>query len=183
MIGEQTIRQVEAEARYFKQTAPRPNIDILLRTAQQHHVQLSMMADTKASILITVSSIVLTISLSRSADPLLRPALLTLAFSCLVSLVLAIIAVLPGFAKHKGKRNLLFFGHFAHMDEDEYMRAMEQVLSTDEKVYEAEVRDLYSLGVYLFRKKYRFLRYAYVALLIGFILATAVELYVVLNWA
>jgi hypothetical protein len=182
MIGEETIRQVESEPKYFKQVAHRPNIDVMLRTAQQHHVQLSTMADTKASILITVSSIVLTISLSRSAEPHLRPALLTLAFSCLVSLVLAIVAVLPGFSKHKGSRNLLFFGHFAHMEEDEFMHAMEQVLASDEKIYEAEVRDLFSLGSYLYKKKYRFLRYAYVALLTGFILATLVEVYVVANW-
>ena len=182
MIGEETIRQVEAEPRFFKHMTQRANIDAMLRTAQQHHVQLSTMADTKASILITVSSIVLTIALSRAAEPHLRPALLTLAFSCLVSLVLAIIAVLPGFGKHKGTRNLLFFGHFAHMNEDEYMRAMEQILATDEKIYETEIRDLYSLGVYLYKKKYRFLRYAYVALLTGFILATGVEMYVVVNW-
>ena len=34
--------------------------DALLRTTQQHHVALSTMADTKANIIITVSSIVLT---------------------------------------------------------------------------------------------------------------------------
>lgn len=157
--------------------APRSSVDNLLRTAQQHHVQLSVMADTKASILITISSIVLTISLSRSGDPQLRPALLTLAAACLISLLLAIIAVLPTFAHRRSirRRNILFFGHFASMTEEEYFQAMEQVLSSDRRVYEAAVRDIYSLGVYLYRKKYRFLRFAYVALLFGFILATVVE--------
>ncbi len=156
---------------------PRSSVDNLLRTAQQHHVQLSFMADTKASILITISSIVLTISLSRSGDPHLRPALLTLAAACLISLLLAIIAVLPTFAQRRSihRRNILFFGHFAYMSEDEYLQAMEHVLSSDSRLYEAAVRDIYSLGVYLYRKKYRFLRFAYVALLFGFILATVVE--------
>lgn len=178
MIGEETLLHVEAKPRHFKDVRGRQTVDTLLRTAQQHHVQLSTMADTKASILITVSSIVLTIALSRSGDPQLRSALLTLAFSCLVSLVLAVIAVLPSFSKRRGRRNLLFFGHFADMTEDEFMHAVEQIIASDQSIYEAAVRDLYSLGIYLHRKKYRFLRYAYVALLTGFILATFVEIYV-----
>jgi hypothetical protein len=178
VIGEETLLHVEAKPRHFKDVRGRQSVDTLLRTAQQHHVQLSLMADTKASILITVSSIVLTIALSRSGDPQLRSALLTLAFSCLVSLVLAVVAVLPSFSKTRGRRNLLFFGHFSEMSEDEFMHAVEQIVLTDQGIYEAAARDIYSLGVYLHRKKYRFLRYAYVALLTGFILATMVEIYV-----
>jgi hypothetical protein len=156
----------------------RQSVDTLLRTAQQHHVSLSVMADTKASILITVSSIVVTLSLSRSGDPELRPALLTLAVTCVVSLILAIIAILPAFGKQPGTRNLLFFGHFAEMSEAEYMSAIEGVITSDDSLYEAAVRDLYSLGTYLHRKKYRYLRYAYIALITGFVLATLVEIYV-----
>jgi hypothetical protein len=175
VIGEETLRHVEAQPKHFHDVAPRNSIDTLLRTTQQHHVQLSVMADTKASIVITISSIVMTIAISRSNEPALRPALLTLAVSCLISLILAVIAVLPSFAKRPGHRNLLFFGHFATMDEHEFMRAMDQILSSDEAIYEAAVRDIYSLGTYLHRKKYRFLRYAYIALLGGFILAVVVE--------
>lgn len=178
MIGEETLMHIEKKPRHFKEVRGRQSVDTLLRTAQQHHVQLSAMADTKASILITVSSIVLTIALSRSADPQLRAALLTLAFTCLVSFVLAVIAVLPAFSKKKGGRNLLFFGHFADMTEDEFMYAVEQMISTDQGIYEAAARDIYSLGIYLHRKKYRFISYAYIALITGFILATFVEVYV-----
>jgi hypothetical protein len=165
--------------RPFSGVAPRSSVDNLLRTAQQHHVQLSVMADTKASILITISSIVLTIALSRASDPQLRPALLTLAAACLISLLLAIIAVLPTFARSRrdsgAERNILFFGHFAQMTSEEYRDEMEHILSSDALVYETAVRDIHSLGVYLYKKKYRFLRFAYVALLAGFILATVVE--------
>ena len=164
----------------FSTVTPRPSVDNLLRTAQQHHVQLSVMADTKASILITISSIVMTIALSRSGDPQLRPALLTLAAACLISLLLAIVAVLPTVAEKRtrpGSRNILFFGHFASMSEQEYLAELEHILSSDALIYETAVRDIHSLGVYLYRKKYRFLRFAYVALLFGFILATFVEAY------
>ena len=162
----------------FAGVKPRSSVDNILRTAQQHHVQLSFMADTKASILITISSIVLTIALSKASDPQLRPALLTLAAACLISLLLAIIAVLPTFARRRSRgvsRNILFFGHFASMSEDQYLREMEEILSSDARIYEVAVRDIHSLGIYLYRKKYRFLRFAYVSLLFGFILATVVE--------
>ncbi|HEX8409264.1 MAG TPA: Pycsar system effector family protein [Thermoanaerobaculia bacterium] len=163
---------------------PRVLLDTMLRTAQQHHVHLSAMADTKASILITISSIVLTIALSRADEPILRPGLLTLAAASLLSLLLAIIAVLPTFAPrsvHRGlaRRNLLFFGHFGELSEQEFLQAMEPLLHSDTLIYEAMLRDLYGIGSYLYRKKYRFLRFAYVALLAGFIMATAVEIWVV----
>ena len=163
---------------------PRAHLDTMLRTAQQHHVQLSAMADTKASILITISSIVLTIALSRADQPILRPGLLTLAAAALLSLLLAIIAVLPTFApravqRGKVKRNLLFFGHFGELSEQEYLREMAPILQSDTLIYEALLRDLYGIGAYLYRKKYRFLRFAYVALLAGFMIATAVEVWVV----
>ncbi len=154
----------------------RSSVDNLLRTVQQHHAQLSVMADTKASILITISSIVLTLALSRSDIPILRPALLTIAISSLISLVLAIIAVLPVFRRRRDTPpNLFFFGHFATMPEGEFMDEMERVLESDQALYAAAVRDIHSLGVYLYRKKYRFLRLAYIALLSGFVIATAVE--------
>jgi hypothetical protein len=166
----------------FAGVRPRSSIDYLLRTVQQHHVQLSVMADTKASIMITISSIVLTISLSRSNEAHLRPALMTIAATALISLFLAIIAVLPTFrAPRTGSgraMNILFFGHFASMSESEYMDEMERILSEDSTTYEAMVRDIHSLGIYLYRKKYRFLRFAYVALLLGFIAATIVEAWV-----
>ena len=164
----------------FAGVRARSSVDNILRTIQQHHVQLSVMADTKASILITISSIVLTIALSRSENPHLRPALLTIAVSSLISLLLAIIAVLPTFTRRRNtKPNLFFFGHFASMSEPEFMDELERVLTSDDTLYVAAARDIHSMGVYLYRKKYRFLRLAYVALLSGFVIATAVEVWVV----
>lgn len=163
----------------FEGVEPRTSVDNLLRTVQQHHVQLSTLADTKASLIITISSIVLTISLSRAGDPSLRAALLTLAVACLLALLLAIFAVLPTFQPRKlVSRNLLFFGHFGALSEDEFLDEMERVMRSDALLYETALRDIYSLGTYLYRKKFRYLRMAYVALLTGFILATIVEVWV-----
>jgi|SRR5687767_733820 len=168
----------------FSDVRPRPSVDHLLRTVQQHHVHLSALADTKAGLIITISSIVLTIALSRAGDPQLRAALLTLAVACLLALLLAIFAVLPTFAPSRGakggavRRNLLFFGHFAALTEEEFLDEMEKVITDDTLLIESALRDIYALGVYLYRKKYRLLRMSYVALVTGFILATLVEVFV-----
>ena len=156
----------------------RPSVDAVLGRVHQHHVQLSALADTKASLLITISSIVLTIALTRASDPIVRPAVFTLAGAALLSLLLAIVAVLPTFAGGRDRRNLLFFGHFGPMSEEEFLDTMHKTMANDQILYETALRDIYSLGKYLYEKKYRFLRYAYVALLAGFILATVVEVYV-----
>lgn len=172
----------EAARRPFASIRMRSSVDNLLRSAQQHHVQLSVMADMKAGMLITISSIVVTVALSQSAVGKFRPALFTLAGACLVALLLAVIAILPTFRAPNAGRpapfNLLFFGHFATMSEEEYMREMEAALADDAMVYQIAIRDIHSLGVYLYKKKYRYLRYAYVALIGGFVLAAIVEMVV-----
>ena len=85
----------EAIDKAFAAVPERNTGDVMLRTSQQHHVQLSLMADNKANILITVSSIVLTLVLGKLEDAALRPAMLTLGGFILLSLLLAVIAVLP----------------------------------------------------------------------------------------
>ena len=164
----------------FSRIPERNTGDVLLRTAQQHHVALSSMADTKANIIITVSSIVLTLSLGRIGDPALRPAVQTLAVFTLISLFFAILAVLP---KHRALRvgpgafpsdfNLLFFGHFAELPRERFLREVADAMKHDGSVYETMANDLYSLGWYLAHRKYRYLRFSYMFFLAGFVIACA----------
>ena len=162
----------------YAQVPERNTSDNVLRTAQQHHVQLSAMADTKANIIITVSSIVLTLSLGRLTDPELRVSVLILAGFTLVALLLAILAVLPKYRpiRLQGDElppnfNLLFFGHFAELSRERYLTEMNKVLMPDGTPYKTWVVDIHSLGTYLSHHKYRYLRYSYLFFLAGFILA------------
>lgn len=162
----------------FPKVPERNTGDVLLRTAQQHHVQLSGMADVKANILITVSSIVLTMCLGRMSDPELRASALTLAAFVLVALLLAVLAVLPKYRRLKVDGdtlppdfNLLFFGHFAQMSRERFLAEVAHAMKPDGSVYAALANDLYSLGWYLAHRKYRFLRYSYLSFLAGFVFA------------
>ena len=162
----------------FARIPERNTGDNLLRTAQQHHVALSSMADTKANIIITVSSIVLTIAIGRVNDPDLRLSMLVLAGFTLAALLLAILAVLPKYRPLKvtGERlpegfNLLFFGHFSELERERYLAEMARALTPDGSPYYFWSNDIYSLGSYLRRYKYRYLRYSYLFFLVGFLLA------------
>jgi len=162
----------------FIDVPERNTADALLRNAQQHHISLSVMADTKANIIITVSTIVLTLSMGRVNQPELRPGVFILMGFALLALLLAILAVLPKYRPLKLKTtelpphfNLLFFGHFAELSRERFLIEMAGTLQADGSVYAALAGDVYSLGSYLARHKYRYLRYSYLSFLTGFVLA------------
>jgi hypothetical protein len=174
----------DAEIRALFAALPERNTgDVLLRTTQQHHVQLSAMADLKANILITISSIVLTLSMRQLNDPVLRPSLLVLAAFTLVALALAILAVLPKYrpirlkdpqASLPAQFNLLFFGHFAELPRERFLREIATAMRTDGSVYRTMAKDIYGLGWYLSHHKYRYLRWSYIFFLAGFLTACLV---------
>lgn len=162
----------------FRQVPERNTSDVILRTAQQHHVQLSAMADIKANIIITVSSIVLTVAFGRSMDPAVQVSSVTLVVFTLLALLLAVLAVLPKYRplRLQGEQlpsnfNLLFFGHFAELPRERFLAEMARTLKPDGTVYETMAKDLYELGYYLAHHKYRYLRLSYLFFLTGFALA------------
>ena len=176
--------EAERTSALFAHIPERNTGDAILRTAQQHHVALSTMADTKANIIITVSSIVLTLSLGKLDQPELRDSVLTLTFFTLFALLLAILAVLPKYRPLRLKTqelppnfNLLFFGHFAELSRERYYAEMARILVPDGSIYAAMANDIYSLGTYLAHHKYRYLRWSYLCFLSGFILASAIQLF------
>ncbi|MEW4468103.1 Pycsar system effector family protein [Parasphingorhabdus sp. JC815] len=146
-----------------------------LRTTQQHHVQLSLMADHKANMLIGATFVVFTLAIGQSQSGDLSIPLLILAVSAFASAGLAAIAVMPATVpRGDTPSNLLFFGGFRGMTEDEYVsRLLDQELESQEATYRAMSRDIYQMGTILGRKKYRFLGWAYRVFLFGLTLTFA----------
>jgi hypothetical protein len=140
----------------------------LVRTTQQIHVQLSSMADQKASILMGATFVIFTITIGQARNASAPAPLLILGASAFFSAVFAVLAILPAtHFKKGGKINLLFFGSFTQIPEDDYLDEMIGRLRQDESVYRTMVRDIYQNGVVLERKKYRLLGYAYRIFLAG----------------
>lgn len=154
----------------------------MLGSVQAHHVQLSAMADLKASIVITAASIVLSVAVGFSVEDV-RPSLLVLSGFMAVALVMAVLAALPKVRPkhHIGNElpkgfNLLFYGHFVSLDLERYVHEMQPLLHDNTKLAEARIKDIYEMGVYLEKDKYRFLRYAFVVFVAGLLTAGVVEI-------
>ena len=160
----------------------------MLRQTRIHHVQLSVMADLKANGLMTIAAIMLTFSAPFIVREQFRFAVIALMISSLLTIVLATFAVMPGtpFRLRKTARpdvyhpkfNLLFFGNFVSMEYEQFAAAMEEMMNDPSKTYEAQVREIYTLGVFLAAKKYRVLRFAYLAFVIGLFISG-----LLLSWA
>lgn len=145
-----------------------PNAIHLLRTAQQMTLQLSQMADQKASILMGATFVVFTISVGQARNGGFSIPLMLLAFFSFVSAMLAVFAVLPSVSgKPKGEPNILFFGVFTRMDEDAFADRVIASLHDDERIHRLMLRDIHQNGQVLQRKKYRYLGLAYRTFLIG----------------
>lgn len=151
----------------------------LLRTTQQHHVQLSAMADQKAGFLIGGSIVLLGLVLGQLGGEQ-SLGLLAAGFTALVTLSLAIFAVMPRFSgkpREPGATpNTLFFGVFAHINEEEWIEEHLEMLNDSTSVRRAMLRDIHQMGSDLYRTKFRYLSYAFRVAFAGFALSFAVAL-------
>ena len=170
----------------MKINQPGAHLDHLLRQTRMHHVQLSSMADFKANILLTMSSVVMTLSVPHVFKPDFRWAFIILIAFCALTAGLAAYAVMPKMplSLRRGPRpditspsfNVLFFGDFTRLTYQEFEEAMEHLMNDPSRAYQAQVREIYVLGTFLAAKKYRFLRLAYLAFITGVFTSFAIIL-------
>ena len=161
----------EASSAEMPRTFP-PNSVHAVRTAQQIHVALSQMADQKANMLLAATFLVFTIALGQASDSAEPLPLLVLGVGAFFSAVLSILAVMPATRFRTGGRlNVLFFGSFEQLSEDEFLERVMKELKSEEGFLTIMLRDLYQNGVVLARKKYRLLGYAYRTFLVGLCLS------------
>ncbi|MFU7527332.1 Pycsar system effector family protein [Qipengyuania sp. ASV99] len=146
----------------------------LLRTAQINTLTLSQMADQKASILIGATFVVFSLAVTRLINSELNASMFCLAATAFLSSLFAVLAVLPALGKPPSDPaavNPLFFGHFAAMSEEQWTEEMLERFATDEALFRAMLKDIHQNGQILYRRKYRFLSYAY-RIFIGGLAAT-----------
>jgi hypothetical protein len=154
---------------------PRPQLDYLLSETRRQLIDFSNMADTKANILLSVSSVLITIALTRVNDPSWRLAVVVLSIFMLITITLALLTVIPNIdisprrkrLKDDPEFNPLFFGNYSHMSYEEYDKHMERILNDPNASYEVQVHEIYYVGVYLKHTKYNFVKYGYIFFFIG----------------
>lgn len=150
----------------------------MVRTALANHVALSAMADRKANILMGVTFLVFTLSINAFSNGNYRLALLVLLLFAFLSALFAMAAVVPKTSPPKltddELDNLLFFGVFTGLEQEEFVERLMRRCETDELVLSTMLRDLYQNGTVLQRKKYRYLSLAFRTFRIGLILSLLV---------
>lgn len=179
----QTIGKLQAKLDKVKNTTPTRGIETMFRLTSKNHIDLSSMADSKANIMISINSIILSIVVSvllRKLEeyPHFVGPTVILTVVCLATIVLAILATRPNISKGiftkddimNKKTNLLFFGNFHGMSLEEYEWGMKELMKDSEYLYGSLIKDIYFLGAVL-GKKYRLLRAAYTTFMFGFVLA------------
>jgi predicted metal-dependent HD superfamily phosphohydrolase len=154
-------------------------IQTMLRLTSENHVELSNMADGKASILISVNAIIISVILSvlirriEVETHLTIPTFIFLA-SSLATIIIAIMATRPKVSQGNFSRddilnkntNLLFFGNFYSSNLNEYQWAMNTMMRDPDYLYSSLIMDIHQLGVVLARK-YKLIRLAYTVFMIG----------------
>ena len=155
-------------------------IQTLFRTTIKNHYTLNEMVDRKASIMITVNSIILSIVMSGAVGYDFNLSIqavpnILIGVTCISSIIFAIIAIIPtktqgDFSEEEIRNkegNLLYFGNFHNMHLRDFEWGFLQLLNDKEYLYGSMIRDYYFQGIGL-NRKYKFIRISLTFFLIGF---------------
>lgn len=161
---------------------PRQQLDHMLRETRLHLISFSQMADTKANILLSISSVLLSISLTRVSEPRFTEALIVLAGFLLITIFLALLTVIPRVQSFRHTKHSvhdptytpLYFGNYADIPYDEYLEDFEEIMNDSDRTYEVMVKEIYYSGVYLVKNKYKYIRLGYMFFFAGLIISTLI---------
>jgi Pycsar effector protein len=161
---------------------PRQQLDHMLRQTRNNLVSFSQMADTKAHILLSLSSVLLSISLTQITDPRFTLTIVGLDIFLLITIFFALLTVIGKVKVFDRKRHSvrdadyspLFFGNYGDVPYDEYAKHFEEVMNDSDATYEIMVKDIYYAGKYLLQTKYRYIRLAYLYFFTGLIISTMI---------
>jgi len=158
----------------------------VIKTSMRNNVEFTSIADNKANILLTLSSLLFTIlipvvlsNIEIIIDEMLYIPLLMLALTCVVSIVMAALVTRPmklsgqGF-KVSGKQQFspFFFGNYYKLSEQAYKNHVAEMLEEPEMMKQYIMSDMYHIGVGL-GKKYSRIRRCYNVFISGILLSVS----------
>ncbi|MBS1597933.1 MAG: HD domain-containing protein [Bacteroidetes bacterium] len=156
-------------------------VETFFKTASNNHMRLSSMADSKAHILLSINSIIISIVISlltkrlEQSPYLIIPTAMLLCVS-LTTVIFAVLTTKPKLSKGKFTReqvgnreaNLMFFGNFHGMDLKTYHWGVRELMNDPDYLYSSMTRDIYFLGKVL-AVKYRYLNIGYKVFMFGLV--------------
>lgn len=158
---------------------PRQQLDHMLRQTRNNLVSFSQMADTKAQILLSLSSVLLSLSLTQIHEPRLTLSITGLDIFLLITIYLALMTVIGKVSVFNRRKHSvndkdyspLFFGNYGDISYDEYANHFADIMNDSDATYEVMVKDIYYAGTYLLKTKYKYMRLAYLFFMTGLIVS------------
>jgi hypothetical protein len=157
-------------------------VETLFRSAYRVQMDLTGLADNKANMMISINGLIISIIIAAvapklDANPWLLIPTTIFLLGTLVSIVYAIVAARPRVQSvpitledlENSGGNILFFGDFANLSQDDFTAGMIDLIQDKTVLYETMIRNLYGLGSVL-KKKFALLKMAYTAFMIALIL-------------
>ena len=189
-ISDQELKQLKKNLDESKGRDGR-GIQTVFRTTSKNHYTLNQMVDRKASIMITVNSIILSLVLggiigSQPQDFALEHLpILLLTLTSIGSIIFAILSITPVITHgqfteddiRNKKGNLLYYGNFHDMHLRDFEWGFLEMMNDQEYLYSSMVKDIYYLGLTL-KKKFSNIRVSLTIFLIGLTLSVASFLFV-----
>ena len=165
----------------------------VIKTSMRNNVEFTSIADNKANILLTLSSLLFTIlipvvlsNIEIIIDEMLYIPLMMLALTCVVSIVMAALVTRPmklsgqGFnVSGKTQFSPFFFGNYYKLSENAYKSHVSEMLEDSDMMKQYIMSDMYHIGVGLGRK-YTRIRKCYNVFIIGILLSVVTTILVVL---
>ncbi|MFM9076210.1 MAG: Pycsar system effector family protein [Bacteroidota bacterium] len=159
--------------------------DTMFRVVYSNQISLTQMADTKANIIIGITTMIISSVVAISGYGLLSGFMessgnrfilpvVMIVLTSLGSVVFAVQATRPKFVNlidnpgATGRSSLFFFGIIASFTQEEYLKEVDKVFDSRETVYRHMAIDVHNQGVIL-RRKYNLLSYPYQIFLYGFV--------------
>ena len=153
------------------------SIETLFRNSLRANLELTALADSKASVLISVNGFILTVIITASGLYLNNPNMIypfvTILLTALVSILLGTMAIRPRdkrqFMKKKYLKKFNSVAYFQDMSEtapDEYLQSVRKILKEKEEVHEHIIKHIHILGAEI-KVKYNWLKRAYTAFGLG----------------
>ena len=148
-------------------------IETMFRNSSSNHMRLSVMADNKAFIMISVNSILISVGIGLIIgkfvliNHLFIPTILLMIVN-IVTIIYSVLATRPGHMKGTFTReevdnrtvDLLFFGNFYNMPLEDYKYGMRKMMDDADFLYGTIIKDIY-LQARTLGRKFRLLRYSY----------------------
>lgn len=164
----------------------------ILRTTLRNNIELTSIADNKANVLLSLNALMLTFLAPTTIPNLdlvqtyrLGIPLIILALTCLTTIYLSVLVLMPSkfkgqgiqIGKSKDHMSPFFFGNFHKIDKLDYLSYSEKVLKSASEVQAFISNDFYHIG-YRLAQKMKLVRVAYSIFIAG--MSTTIVLSIIL---